>query len=732
MRIGLHTGEPTTGGERATWATTCTSQRELRRRATADRSSSPPPRPKLVEPELIDLGEHRLKDIAQAVPIYQLGNGSFPPLKTISNTNLPRPASSFVGRDVETAEVISLLRDGARLLTLSGSGGTGKTRLAIEAASELVPDFKAGVYWVGLAALRDPALFIETIAQTLGAKNGLAEHISERELLLLLDNLEQVVDAAPELAELLEACPNLRVLATSRELLRVRGEVEYAVPPLAEAEAASLFSERSGLDPDEMIAELCRRLDNLPLAVELAAARTSALTPAQILERLSQRLDLLKGGRDADPRQQTLRATIEWSYELLSPDEQELFAHLSAFAGGCMLEAVEEVCDAELDTLQSLVEKSLVRFTDGRYWMLETIRELAAEKLDEAGQTVGQRRRHAEFHTELVEASEPEITGSEQDRWWKRLTDEEENFRAALSWACAGNDGALALRLTSALWRYWWQRGRYEEGRHWCEAALAVAPDVSASARARTVYALANMAMGSGDSETAVALLEECLAVFRKEQDELRIIWTLTDLGIAHGKDEHRERSRIYFEDALQLARSSGYSRGVGVGCINLGAALLANDELDAAAELFVEALEVMRKEHDDQSVGSVLANLALVELCRGNLDVAARLLRESIELSRATDDRYNIAHSLVVAAALVAARGDLPAAVSILGGSATLLEQMDLALDMVEAAMYERSLAELRDALNPVDFEDAWNAGQGFDYGELLESTVRLLLTDA
>ena len=271
---------------------------------------------------LTDLGEHRLKDIEGAVSIYQLGNETFPPLKTISNTNLPRPASSFIGREREREDVVRELRDGARLLTLTGPGGSGKTRLALEAASELVPAYKAGVFWVGLAALRESSLVTETISQTLGAKDGLAAHIGEREMLLLLDNLEQVIEAAPELATLLTACPNLTLLCTSRELLRVRGEVEYDVPPLASSEAVTLFCERSRLEPSEEIAELCARLDDLPLAVELAAARTKALSPAHILERLSQRLDLLKGGRDAEARQQTLRATIAWSYDLLSEGEQ--------------------------------------------------------------------------------------------------------------------------------------------------------------------------------------------------------------------------------------------------------------------------------------------------------------------------------------------------------------------------------------------------------------------------
>ena len=323
---------------------------------------------------LTDLGEHRLMDIEGAVPIYQLGDKTFPPLKTVSNTNLPRPASSFVGRERELAEVIASVERGTRLLTLTGPGGSGKTRLALEAAASLVPAYKAGVFWVGLASLREASLVTDEIAQALGANDELAVHIGEREMLLLLDNLEQVIEAAPALSGLVQTCPNLTLFCTSRELLRVQGEVEYAVPPLASSEAVALFCERSGLEPSDEIAELCARLDDLPLAVELAAARTKALSPAQILERLSDRLDLLRGGRDAEARQQTLRATIGWSYDLLEGEEQRVFRALSVFAGGCTLDAAEGVIAADLDTLQSLVEKSLLRFANERYWMLETIR----------------------------------------------------------------------------------------------------------------------------------------------------------------------------------------------------------------------------------------------------------------------------------------------------------------------------------------------------------------------
>ena len=254
-------------------------------------------------------------------------------------------------------------------MTFTGAGGSGKTRLAIEVASELVPDFRNAIVWIPLATLTDAALLPETISQALGASRALAEHVGRRELLLLLDNFEQVVGAAPELSSLLSACPNLHLLVSSRELLRVQGEVEFAVPPLAEPEAVELFCARASFEPSDEVAELCRRLDDLPLAVELAAARASVLTPRQLLDRLAQRLDLLKGGRDAEARQQTLRATIEWSHDLLDEREKQLFARLPSSPAGARSDAAEDVCGADLDTLQSLIDKSLLRFTGGRYWM---------------------------------------------------------------------------------------------------------------------------------------------------------------------------------------------------------------------------------------------------------------------------------------------------------------------------------------------------------------------------
>jgi predicted ATPase len=359
----------------------------------------------------------------------------------------------------------------------------------------------AGVFWVGLGPLRDPTLVTATITQTLGAKEDVAGHIGERELLLLLDNLEQVVEAAPELTALVEACPNLKLLVTSRELLRVRGEVEYPELPLAEAEAVELFCARARAEPDESVHQLCRALDNLPLALELAAARASVLSPKQILERLSKRLDLLRGGRDADPRQRTLRAAIEWSYELLSEEERVLFARLSVFAGGCTLEAAEEVADADLNTLQSLVEKSLLRHTEARFWMLETIREYAAERLRESGEGDEVRERHAARFLQLAEGraaeiGEPSLT---------LFAAEQPNLRVALAWLAEHDDGERRLRLASALGRFWFGGGSGAEGLVQLESALACSPAAPAELRARALFEAARIAMRTSDCERSRA-----------------------------------------------------------------------------------------------------------------------------------------------------------------------------------------------------------------------------------
>jgi predicted ATPase/class 3 adenylate cyclase len=555
VRIGLHTGTPLVTDEGyvgddvhlgARIAASGHGGQVLVSAATAA-SVAPDSAPHAMS--LLALGEHRLKDIDGAVSIFQLGDRRFPPLKTISNTNLPRPTSSFVGRERELAEVHARLAAGVRLLTLTGPGGAGKTRLATEAAAALVPNYQAGVFWVGLAALRDPALVTETISQTLGAKNGLAEHIEERELLVLLDNLEQVIAAAPELAALLSACPNLTLLVTSRERLRVQGEVEFAVPPLAAAEAAALFCERAEALPSQEIAELCGRLDSLPLAVELAAARTSALSPGQILERISQRLDLLKGGRDADPRQQTLRATIEWSYDLLSGEEKELFARLSVFAGGCTLEAAETVTGADLDLLQSLAEKSLLGFSGGRYRMLETIREFAGDRLD-AGEADAVRRQHRAYMVRLVEANAEQLHTASEAAVSARLAPDYANVRAAVSHALAAEEPDDVGRIVGALYPFLISHGHLAEGWEWTEAALAARDRLSSRGLVETLVGGSEIARFAGELSRAIELKEELATM---EGDLQRPNWKagmLADLCEIAMDQNDLTRARSYAEQS--------------------------------------------------------------------------------------------------------------------------------------------------------------------------------------
>jgi len=652
--------------------------------------------------ELTDLGEHRLEDVDGPVAIFQLGVERYPPLKTISNTNLPRAASSFVGRERELEEVRSRIEGGGRLVTLTGPGGSGKTRVAIEAATALIPSFKAGVFWVGLASLREPALVIETIAQTLGAKNGLAEHIGERELLLLVDNFEQVIEAAPKLASLLGACPKLTLLVTSRELLRVQGELEYPVPPLAEAEAVALFCARSQLEPTAEIAELCGRLDSLPLAVELAAARTKALTPAQILERLAQRLDLLRAGRDADPRQQTLRATIEWSHDLLSEPERQLFRRLSVFAGGSTLEAAEAVCDADLDTLQSLVDKSLLRFSSGRYWMLETIREYASEQL-EPRELDAVRRQHRAYMVGLAEAGAPHMHNRDESAVSARLAPDYANFRAAVSYALAAAEPDDVGRILGAVYPFFISHGHLGEVREWAEAALAARDRLSDHGLAETLMGGGEIARFAGDLDRAIELKDELTAV---EGDLQRPNWraaTLADLCEIALDQGHLARARDYAEQCAaagggaradlcfaELALRAGdlgsaESRGLAAlaelepGAFNhacvlelLGeAARRAGDEA-GAQDRFSEALRSFATLADGGGIADSLEGLSRLAAASGDGERAGRLLGAAQRL-RETRGRRPIRTDLPVAA--------VPDAALAAGRALTLEEAVDYAL---------------------------------------------------
>jgi predicted ATPase len=648
---------------------------------------------------LVELGEHRLKDIPEPVAIYQLGDGRFPPLKTISNTNLPRPASSFVGREHELSEVLGRIENGARLLTLTGPGGSGKTRLALEAAATLVPNYKAGVFWVGLASLRDPALVTATIAQTLGAKNGFAEHIGEREMLLLLDNLEQVIEAAPKLSGLLGSCPNLTLLVTSRELLLVHGEVEYPVPPLGEAEALSLFCERAQTEPSKEIAELCRRLDNLPLAVELAAARTKALSPAQILDRLSQRLDLLKGGRDADARQRTLRATIEWSHGLLSAEERQLFARLSVFAGGCTLESAEEVAQADLDTLQSLVEKSLVRHAEERYWMLETIREFASEGLENSEEAADVRKRHADHVLALAVQAEQGLQGHASGKWTHELEQERGNLREALAWMEETGQVGAQLELVGCTWNFWYTRGGSTEGLRWLEQPLARSEGERSARRAKALAAAAVFAHFISDFDQTKDYGEEALGIFRELGDSRRLAWVLILLGgRASDLGDFAAAERL-MREAIVHAREAGDRGNLALATGNLGDLAMRRRDYAQAIAFSREALALFRELARDDLISWTLYNLAFSLFRTEQWEQAVFATRESLPLSHALGD-WTLAWELVLVGALVAQRDDAQLGAKLIGASDALRERIGLTLTGAEAELHQETVTTLQQTL--------------------------------
>lgn len=427
---------------------------------------------------LHDLGEHRFKDLTAPERVYQLGDRPFPPLKSLYRTNLPVPATPFLGRERELAKVVDLLaRDDVRLVTLTGPGGIGKTRLALQAAAEASERFPDGVYWVQLSPLRDAGLVLPTIAQALDLTEQpgrslvqtLVAVLATKRIVLLVDNAEHLLpEVAGELAALL-AVDGPTLLVTSRERLQLRAEHLYPVPALEERDAVALFVTRAAaldvsVGPSAAVAHLCERLDELPLALELAAARTPLFSVEQLLDRVGQRLDLLKGGRDSDPRQRTLRTTIEWSHDLLSPSEQALFRRLCVFVGGCSYDAAEGVCGADPDTLQSLIDKSLLRRRDvefgSRYWMLETIREHAAERLDASGEADRLRGDHAAHFLAFAEAA----NALEQPRFYLILDAEHANLRAAMAWLREKGETERELRLAAALHWFWRVRGPVGRG----------------------------------------------------------------------------------------------------------------------------------------------------------------------------------------------------------------------------------------------------------------------------
>ncbi|MEP7040552.1 MAG: adenylate/guanylate cyclase domain-containing protein [Chloroflexota bacterium] len=667
---------------------------------------------------LRDLGPHRLKDLSAPEHIYQLGDADFPALKTLYRTNLPVPATPFLGRGRELREVISLLSQPIlRVLTLTGPGGTGKSRLALQAAAELTEQYAQGVWWVPLAAIRDPGLVLEMLAGALGAKSDLAEHIGDRSMLIVLDNFEQVVEAAGDLAGLLAACPHLDLLVTSREPLHINGEHEYPVPPLAPDEGVALFVARArAVRPDfvadESVAQVCRRLDDLPLAIELAAARVKALSTRQILERLEQRLPLLTGGaRDLPERQRTLRAAIAWSHDLLDADEQRLFARLAVFRGGCTLDAAEAVIDADLDQLQSLVDKSLLRHTEERFWMLETIREYAAEQLETSGQAEELRERQAEYFQALAEESEAHLESDEPAAWLARLEAEHDNLRAALDWLAASGSAERVLEMAGALAYFWEGNGYPHEARGRLEDGLS-ASTVETPARARALLGAAAIANAVGDSAAAVNRAEEALRLHRSLGDQRGIANSLWQLGYSLANSGQGEAAIPLLEQSIGLFRDLGDERFARFVTRTLGFALIEAGEVERGEAIHEQNLAAARQYEDRRLEAISLASLAMSIAGSGRTARALALLGEAYPLVREFGERDELLNHLCRFALALALAGRGGVAVRLLAAATTQREKIGSRVRWVDAMNAEARHIAL-DALDDAAFAEAWAAGE-------------------
>jgi predicted ATPase/serine/threonine protein kinase len=530
-----------------------------------------------------------LADAAMAIAATP-GETVATPNDRVGTPNLPTPPTALVGREQELQDLLELLGgDLVRLVTVIGAGGSGKSRLALEAARHLSGHFPEGVYWVDLQAIRDGELVIPAITAALGVGDQPLREIATKSSLLVLDNFEQVVDAAPRLADLLAAGPGVKILATSRESLRVEAEHQYPLPPLGDMDALDLFTRRArAVEPSfsttPSVAVLCRRLDNLPLALELAAARVRVASPETLLARFEQRLRLLTGGkRDLPPRQQTLRATIEWSYDLLDLEERRLFARFSVFASGCVLDATEQVCDANLDTLQSLLDKSLLRHESGRYTMLETIQEYAADLLDQSGEADEIRGRHADHFLRLVELEEPRLRGVDERAAVDRVAQELPNLRRGLERALAIGDVETAGRLSGGLHAFWYHSGSFTEGRGWAEQALSLGGRLAV--REKVLATAGELALLQGDVDVARRHLTERLELCIELGDADRLASAYTLLGHVASAARDWTYARDLYEQSLQLDEQTREQRVVwqsrAVSLNNVGWALLNLGQFD-------------------------------------------------------------------------------------------------------------------------------------------------------
>jgi len=699
------------------------------------------------EVELRDLGVHGLKDLSSPQHLYQLVieglRQDFPAIRTLQGrpNNLPRQLTPLLGREREIAQGYRLLEGDAALVSLTGPGGTGKTRLALAIGAELLDAFTDGAFFVDLSAVTEPSLVIPAVAQALSLRESggktisvtLTDYLADKEMLVILDNFEQVIEAASEVSSLLASGRGLKVVVTTREPLRVRGERELAVPPLglpspskesdievvgASAAVALFVARARGVkasfeltsDNASSVAKICRRLDGLPLAIELAAARIKALSPSSLLDRLDQSLKVLTGGaRDASSRQRTLRGAIEWSHKLLSQDEQRLFRRLGVFAGGWSLETAETVCDQDdlqleiLDGISSLVEKSLVRVAvagdEERFSMLETIREFATERLEESGDAREIRRAHAECFRGLAEEAEPQLVGADQREWLARLETEHDNLRGALSWSVA-EAPALALAVAAAMWRFWYVRGHLTEGRQWLEAVTAPTSAKTQPLLAKALRGLAVSLEVQGEYGRSEHVAQQSLAIYEQLGDEFGLSNILETLAIAAENQGNFDLARSRYERALELSERIGDVRGATWVGNNLADLLLRQGDYETAKLRLQANIRVLAELGDKEGLAFALLNMSQALLGQRNYKESLKAARESLILAEEFGDSTIVAYCFELFAAIQSAQGKASLAARSLGVAENLLDTTGIQLNPAEKLIHEdttqRTLSEL------------------------------------
>ncbi len=737
--------------------------------------------------ELHDTGVHRLADLTRAERIFHVVAPDLPyisePLRTldIRPNNLPTQPTPLIDReqDLEMARQ-RLLAPTTRLLTLTGTGGVGKTRLALHLAAHVLHEFADGAYVVPLASVSDPSLLIQDIAQTLGVSDAgneplpvrLQALLRSKHLLLILDNFEQLLPAALLVADLLAGCPRLKVLVTSRAVVGVYGEQIFPVAPLAvpnpgdepnpgqlsQYAAVRLFLERAvAVKPTfhltdanaVTVAEICRRLDGIPLAIELAATWIRVLPPQGILTQLSSRLQFLTGGAPTLPgRHQTLRASLDWSYSLLDAPDQTLFARLGVFAHGWTVDAAGTVCNAEGDLgkqvghgLTSLLDKSLVQHLENedepRFVLLDTLREYAWEQLQLRGEATRLRAQHALYYLNLAETIEPELATAEQQAWLERLEADHDNLRAALQYLVDTGDMEQALRLASTLGRFWWIRGHLGEGRQWLERVLQATTKHTATPttivlRAKALYWVGILAIQQGAYQPAQTALAESLQLCKSHGDRPGIGLALNALGVLANRRGHTAEARERYEAALAIFRELHDQERIATLLNNLGFTFILEGQSERAKPLLVESLSLSRCLDDTAGIAFALSNLGLAAIHERNYDQAPHLLTESFTLFNLLGDKRSSAECLEALAEVAIVQGDVARAVRLLGAADRLRDLVGAPRASHEQGRHDRTMAAARAQLDAEVLATAWDEGHTMSPVQILTRAEGPVPTEA